>query len=177
MTKAEGKGSALPRSGICVGQFAGAHGVRGVVKLRSFTSDPMAIFDYAPITNEQGQVFKIAFKSADKDQFLVDVEGIKNKEDADALRGDRLYVPRSALPKTRKGEYYLAELVGLQVRDEAGTEYGQVMAAHDHGAGVFLEIGHTRKDSFMLPFKDAFVPEVDLDAGTAVIVVPDGWLD
>lgn len=162
---------------ICVGQFAGAHGVRGLVKLRSFTEDPEVIFDYTPLTSEDGKrTFKIAPKSAAKDYFIAAVEGIANKEEADALRGDRLYISREILPKTAKDQYYEADLIGLGACDAQGKEYGKVLATHDHGAGVFLEIGSNKKDSFMLPFKDAFVPEVDLDAGKLVILVPEGWL-
>lgn len=162
---------------ICVGQFAGAHGVRGLVKLRSFTGEPDAIFDYVPLSDEAGnRVYKVAFKSVAKDHFIVTVEGIANKEQADLLRGDKIYVPRSVLPKTKKNEFYDADLIGLVAVDEAGKTYGKVMAVHDHGAGVFVEIGTSRKDSFMLPFKDAFVPVVDLKAGSVTIVVPEGWL-
>ena len=162
---------------ICVGQFAGAHGVRGLMKLRSFTGEPQAIFDYAPLATEDGRVFKIVFKSAAKDHFLVEVEGIANKEEADALRGDRLYISRTKLPKTAQDEYYEAELIGLTVVDKSGKDYGRILGVHDHGAGVFLEIGQGKKDSFMLPFKDAFVPEVDVKAGKVVVAVPDGWIE
>jgi 16S rRNA processing protein RimM len=162
---------------ICVGQFAGAHGVRGLVKLRSFTAEPEAIFTYAPLSDESGErVFKVALKSTASDHMIVTVEGIADKEAADMLRGDRLYVPRTVFPKTAPGEFYEADLIGMVAEDKEGKEYGRVMGVHDHGAGVFLEIGTSRKDSFMLPFKDPFVPKIDLKVGKVVIVVPDGWL-
>jgi len=161
---------------ICVGQITGAHGVRGLVKLRSFTAEPLSIFDYAPLSNEAGRVFKIGLKSAAKDHYIVVVEGVESKEAADLLRGDKLFIPREILPETRDGEFYEAELIGLDVIDEAGKAYGKVMDVHDHGAGTFLEIGSSRKDSFMLPFRDAFVPEVDVKAGKIKVVVPEGWL-
>ena len=169
--------SSAPTRRVCVGQFAGAHGVRGLVKLRSFTAEPEAIFEYEPLTSEDGkQIFKVTFKSAAADYFIAMVEGLGNKEDADALRGDKIYVTREILPKTRKGEYYEADLVGLTAFDAEEKDYGKVMNVHDHGAGVFLEIGTSRKDSFMLPFKDEFVPTVDLKAGKITIVIPEGWL-
>ena len=160
-----------------MGQFAGAHGVRGLVKLRSFTAEPEAIFGYAPLREKDGErVFTITLKSTAKDHFLVAVEGVGDKEAADQLRGDRLYIAQDLLPKTRKGEYYEADLVGLRALDESGKDYGRVMGVFDYGAGIFLEIGASKKDSFMLPFKDAFVPEVDLDAGTMLIAVPEEWV-
>ena len=167
---------ANPRK-ICVGQFAGAHGVRGLVKLRSFTEDPESLFAYAPLTTEDGaRTFKVTFKSAAADHFIASVEGIANKEEADELRGDRLYVTRDVLPAPAEGQYYDADLIGLHAFDAEGKDYGKVLAMHDHGAGAFLEIGTGKKDSFMLPFKDAFVPTVDLNAGKIVILVPEGWL-
>ncbi len=159
---------------ICVGQFAGAHGVRGLVKLRSFTAEPEAIFSYAPLTDKDGErEFIIKNNSASKDLFIVSVEGINDKEAADQLRGDRLYIPRTLLPKTGKNEYYEADLIGLKAVDEKDEDYGAVLNVFDYGAGIFLEIGTSKKDSFMLPFKDAFVPKVDLDAGKLIIVLPE----
>ena len=184
---------------ICVGQFAGAHGVRGLVKLRSFTAEPEAIFTYAPLTDKEGErAFKITKNSASaqsrlrgaseagvpqssraktntKDLFIVAVEGVDDKEAADQLRGDRLYIPRDVLPTTGKNEYYEADLMGLSAVDEKGEDYGTVLGVFDYGAGIFLEIGTSKKDSFMLPFKDAFVPKVDLDAGTMTIVLPEAF--
>ena len=151
--------------------------MRGLCKLRSFTEDPQSIFDYAPLTDENGsRAYKIKFKSAAKDIFVVEVDGITGKEAADQLRGDKIYIPQTILPKPAKGEYYEADLIGLTAVDGAGKDYGKVMGIHDHGAGVFLEIGTNRKDSFMLPFKDAFVPEVDVKGGKVVVVVPEEWV-
>lgn len=162
---------------ICVGQFAGAHGVRGLVKLRSFTVEPETIFSYAPLTTEDGQrAFKIAKKSLVKDLYIVEIEGVTSKEEADQLRGDKIYIPRNLLPKTRKSEYYEADLMGIDVVDAEGKNYGNVRGIFDYGAGTFLEIGTSKKDSFMLPFRDAFVPEVDLKGGKLVIFVPEGLL-
>ncbi|MDD3371155.1 MAG: ribosome maturation factor RimM [Alphaproteobacteria bacterium] len=162
---------------ICVGQFAGAHGVRGLAKLRSFTAEPEAIFGYEPLLSADGaRTFKIEQKSATKDLFVVSIEGINNKEDADQLRGDKIYIPRAVLPKTKKNEYYEADLIGLTAIDSEGKDYGPVLGLYDFGGGTFLEIGKTRKDSFMLPFRDGFVPQVDIKAGKIVIAVPEGWL-
>jgi len=162
---------------ICVGQFAGAHGVRGLAKLRSFTAEPETVCSFTSLSSEDGtRGYRLSFKSAAKDHLIVEVEGITNKEDADLLRGDRLYVAREMLPKTGKGEYYEAELIGLSCGDGQDKDYGKILAVHDHGAGVFLEIGSSKKDSFMLPFKDAFVPEVDLKSGRVRLNVPEDWV-
>ena len=166
------KGKLDPK--ICVGQFAGAHGVRGLVKLRSFTEDPESLFAYQPLSDEKGDVvFKLTRKSAAKEFFIVEVEGVGDKESADQLRGDRLYVSRDLLPKPKKGEYFEADLVGLDAFDRDGKNHGKIMGVFDYGAGVFLEIGTNKKDSFMLPFRDAFVPEVDLKTGKILIILPE----
>src|SRR5262249_18806588 len=102
---------------------------------------------------------------------------IKDRNEAEALRGTKLFVDRDRLPKTKRGEYYEADLVGLTARDAKGKDFGKIIAVHDYGAGVFFEIGANKKDSFMLPFKKACVPQIDMKAGFAVIDVPDGWLD
>ncbi len=161
---------------ICVGQFAGAHGVRGLARLRSFTEDPKAIFTYAPLLDEQGgRTFNITPKSAMREVFLVHVEGVADKGAADQLRGDKIYIAHDLLPETRKNEYYEADLIGLRAVDDNGKDYGAVRGVFDYGAGPFLEIGKSSKDSFMLPFKDAFVPKVDPGAGLVHIAVPEGW--
>lgn len=162
---------------VCVGQFVGAHGVRGLVKLRSFTKNPDSLFAYDSLTEEKGdRVFKISKKSMVGDLFLVSVEGITDKESADQLRGDKLYIPRTFLPKPQDGEYYEADIVGLKAIDKDGKEYGKILGLFDYGAGPFLEIGTTKKDSFMLPFTSVFVPTIDLVDEKAVIFVPEGWL-
>ncbi len=162
---------------ICVGMIAGAHGVRGLVRLHSFTEEPESIWSYGPFTDEDSERdFKIKMKSRAKDFFIAEVSGLSTKEEADALRGTKLYVSRTALPKIGKREYYEVDLVGLVVKDEKGKAYGQVLAVYNYGGGPFLEIGMNKMDSFMLPFNKTCVPEVDVKDGIITIDPPDGWL-
>ena len=163
---------------ICVGMIAGAHGVRGLVRLRSFTEDPEAIVDYEPLTDEAGEkVYDISLKSAANDFYVAEIKGIASREAAEALRGTKLYVARSQLPKVAKGEYYEADLLGLPVHDRQGKEYGVILSVHNYGAGTFLEVGVKKNAGFMLPFTDAFVPGVDIKTGCVTIDPPPGWLD
>ncbi|MDD3028655.1 MAG: ribosome maturation factor RimM [Alphaproteobacteria bacterium] len=159
---------------IAVGQFAGAHGVRGLVKLRSFTEDPEAIFSYTPLLGKD-RAFTITKKGAVKDLFIAAVDGIATKEEADRLRGDKIYIPRTLLPKTAADEYYEADLIGLRVSSRDGRDYGTVQGVFDYGGGVFLEIETADKKTFMLPFKNTFVPEVDIEGQRMIIVLPEGW--
>jgi 16S rRNA processing protein RimM len=162
---------------ICVGMIMSAHGVRGLVRLRSFTEDPESLLDYKKLSDEKAEkTFTFKIKTAAKDFFIAEIKGLANKEQADALRGTKLYVPRSALPKTKKSEFYEADLVGLAAQDKQGKEYGAVKAVHNYGGGPFLEIGRSKSDSFMLPFTDACVPLVDVKVGQVTIDLPEGWM-
>ncbi|MDX2027342.1 MAG: ribosome maturation factor RimM [Alphaproteobacteria bacterium] len=161
---------------ICAGMITGAHGVRGLVRLRSFMENPEAIFDYT-LTDDEGEKLGLKPKSADKDCFVVAIDGVGNREAAQALRGTKLYVTRSVLPKTKKREYYEADLIGLVARDAAERDYGPVRGVHNHGGGTFLEIGTSGKSSFMLPFTDTCVPDVDIKGGCIKVTIPPGWLD
>ncbi len=167
-----------PSRKICVGMIAGAHGVRGLVRLRSFTEEPGSITAYGELSDETGKrIFEVELKSSLNDHFIAAIDGVNDREAADELRGTKLYVPRARLPKARKGEYYETDLVGLKAQDKNGKDFGAVLAVHNYGAGTFLEIGQGRKDSFMLPFTNAFVPEVEIEAGHVTIEPPEGWLD
>ncbi|MDD5586306.1 MAG: ribosome maturation factor RimM [Alphaproteobacteria bacterium] len=162
---------------IQVGAILGAHGVQGEVRLRSFTTDPEAIFAFKKLSGEDGkQAFEPKRKGAMKGDFIVSLKGVTDRNGAEALRGTKLFVARSALPKAGKNEYYEADLAGLAARGEDGKSCGTVLALHDYGAGAFLEIQPLSGASFMLPFTDDYVPEVDLAAGCLTVVVPEGWL-
>lgn len=162
---------------ICVGVFLGAHGVRGHVRLCSYTASPETFFDYAPLTDESGaRVFDVTLRGEGTDHFLVAVKGITDRNAAEALKGTKLFVDRSVLPPEDDGEYYQADLIGLLAQDAAGQTIGLVEGVHDYGAGVFLEIKPKDGKSFMLPFKDEFVPVVDVKGGTLTALIPEGWL-
>ena len=165
------------RSSICVGVIAGAQGIRGFVRVRSFTDDPESIFKYKPLTSEDGtREFKLKLQGVNKDMFVASLDGVTDRNSAEAMRGTQLFFDRAKLPKAKKGQYFEADLIGLAAKDKQGKAYGKILSVHDYGAGVFLEIGMNKKDSFMLPFTDACVPEVDMASGIT-IMPPDGWLD
>lgn len=161
---------------ICVGAFAGAFGVIGEVRLKSFTADPAAIADYGPFTDEAGtRVFEIEVSRAIKNGFAAHVAGVETKEDADALRGVQIFADRAALPTLPDDEYYHADLIGLEVVDTGGTPLGTVTAVHNHGAGDLLEVtGPGLKTPALLPFTQAAVPTVDLATGRIVADPPEG---
>ena len=160
---------------IAVGSIAGAFGVQGEVRLKSFCADPEAIADYGPLTGDNGQIYDIDLSRAIKNGFAAWLTGVETKEDADALRGVQLFAPRDRLPATEEDEYYHADLIGLRVVDTGGTEIGTIRAVMDHGAGDLLEIqGPGLKSTVLLPFTRACVPTVDLAGGKVVADPPEG---
>ncbi len=164
---------------ICVGTISGAFGVHGEVRLKSFTAEPEAIADYAPLTTEDGaRSFDVQLTGQVKGGFAARLSGVRSKEDADALNGLRLFAPRDRLPALPDDEYYHADLIGLAVFDTGGAEIGQVRAVHNHGAADLLELvvpGGSK--TVLMPFTLAVVPTVDLASGRIVADPPEGLLE
>lgn len=161
---------------ICVGAIAGAFGVNGEVRLKSFTAEPEAIAGYGPFHDEAGaRQFEIEITHPINNGFAARIAGVRTKEEADALRGLRLFADRDALPSLPDDEFYYADLIGLEVVDTGGQVLGKVSAVHNHGAGDLLEVtGPGLKTPALLPFTRAAVPTVDLAAGRIVTDPPDG---
>ena len=161
---------------VCVGAIAGSFGVNGEVRLKSFCADPEAIATYAPLFSEDGQhQYTPVITAAVKNGFCARLTGILTKEQADALRGQRLYAERDMLPDLPDDEYYHADLIGLTVLDTGGTTLGTVRNVLNHGAADLLEIqGEGLPDTVLLPFTRAAVPTVDLKARRIIADPPDG---
>lgn len=163
---------------ICVAAIAGAFGIRGEVRLKSFTADPEAIVDYNPLSTEDGsKKFDVAIIRSVNNGFATRLSGVLTKEDADALKGVKLYAPRDRLPSLPDDEFYHADLIGLEVYDTGGTRLGKVKSVQNHGAGDLLELqGTGSSDTVLLPFSLAHIPTVDLSAGRIVADPPEGIL-
>ena len=162
---------------VTVAAIAGSFGVRGEVRLKSFTADPAAVGDYGPLTSEDGRSFDVRITRPLKGGFAAKLSGIITKEQADALKGARLSAPRSALPALPDDEFYHADLIGLEVVDTGGAVLGTVKAVLDHGAGDILELHRPGGGTALLPFTQAAVPTVDLAAGRIVADPPEGSFD
>src|SRR3954452_10046310 len=163
---------------VCVGVVTGAHGVRGAVRLKSFTAEPENIASYGPLEDESGtRRFALRVVGSAKGVLIAAISGIDDRDRAEALRGLRLYLPRSALPPTEEEEYYHADLIGLVAVRSDGTAIGTVRAVHDFGAGDTLEIERSQGQPVLVPFTRAVVPIVDLDAGRLVLDPPPGLLE
>jgi 16S rRNA processing protein RimM len=158
-----------------VGEIGGAHGLRGEVKLKSFTADPMAVKDYSPLESEDGTTrFDIEAVRPTKTHLIAQLRDVHDRSAAERLAGMKLFVPRTTLPPVATDEFYHADLIGLRAMTPDGAEIGTVVAVHDFGAGDILELrlaesGATR----MLPFTQICVPEVDLAGGRIVVAPPE----
>lgn len=160
---------------ICVGAIAGGFGISGEVRLKSFCSEPTDIGTYGPLSTQDGsRRFVVTLTRPVAGGLGARIEGIRTKEEADALRGTSLYVSRDRLPELPEDEFYHADLIGLSAFDTGGVLIGTVTAIYNHGAGDIVEISPTRhKSALLLPFTTAIVPNVDVAAGRIVVNLPD----
>ena len=159
---------------ICVARIGAAHGVRGAVKLWTFTEDPLAVKAYGPLLTKDGaRSFEVATAREAKGHLVATLKGIATREDAERLNGLELYVAREKLPATEEDEYYHADLIGLAAITPANEPLGRVIAIHNFGAGDIIEIAPAHGATMLLPFTNAVVPSVDLAAGRVVIELPD----
>jgi 16S rRNA processing protein RimM len=169
----------MTKGRVLLGVVAAPHGVRGLVRIRSFTEDPMAIASYGALSDETGSKrYRVEALSTVKGAVLARIEGVADRTAAEAVRGLRLYVERSVLPVTAEREWYEADLIGLPAVGRDGRDWGKVIAFHDFGAGRTMEVsgGVASRSSVMLPFTDEVVPEIDVEGGKIVVDPPAGLL-
>jgi 16S rRNA processing protein RimM len=163
-----------PSSHICVARIGAAHGVRGAIKLWTFTEDPLAIQRYGPLMTKDGaRQFEVTHAREAKGHLVATLKGVATREDAERLNGIELYVAREQLPAPAEDEYYHADLIGLAAVTTDGEPLGQVIAIHNFGAGDIIEIAPPHDASLLLPFTNAVVPTVDLAGGRVVIELPE----
>ncbi len=159
---------------ILMGVVGKPHGVRGLLRVHSFTAEPAELTRYAPLVDERGRVWTITWRG-DAVAELRDSTGraVADRTEAGKLTNLRLFAPRDRLPPVEDAdEFYLADLIGLHAIDTNGAPIGQVAAVHDYGAGTSLEIQHGA-ESFFVPFTRQAVPVVDVAGGQITIVPPD----
>src|SRR5437879_9390128 len=163
----------MPPSQICVARIGAAHGVRGGVKLWTFTEDPLAVKTYGPLTTKDGaRQFEVTHAREAKGHLVATLKGIATREEAERLNGVELYIARDKLPATDENEYYHADLIGLAAVTPANEPLGRVIAIHNFGAGDIIEIAPAHGATMLLPFSNAVVPSVDLAAGHVEIELP-----
>jgi len=160
-------------SRVCVARIGAAHGVRGAVKLWTFTEDPFAVKRYGPLSTKDGtRQFEVASAREAKGHLVAQLKGITTRDEAERLNGLELYVSRDKLPATDEDEYYHADLIGLAAVTTADQPLGRVVAIHNFGAGDILEIAPPSGATMLLPFTNAVVPTVDITGGRVLIELP-----
>ncbi len=160
---------------ILVGRFGAPHGVRGEIRLQSFTDEPRAIAGYGPLLDASGERRFVveALRPVKDDLFIAKLFGIETRSDAEALTNLELFVPRASLPDLEFEEFYLADLIGLEAVTLDGAPFGRIIAVPDYGGGPLLEIAPAEGgDTLLLPFTKEVVPVVDLVAARIVVVPP-----
>ena len=164
---------------VVVGVILGAHGVRGDVRVKSFTAEPDALFEYAPFLSETGDVLIAPVRARPaKDHFIVSPVTPLQKEEWDGMKGTKLYVPRTALPETEEDEFYIEDLVGLDVFSGGESAIGRVKAVLNHGASDLIEVQPKAAGKpILVPFTLEDVPVVDLDKGRIVVANFEMWAD
>lgn len=169
---------AKPNERVQLGVIGAPHGVRGEMRVKTFTEDPMALGQYGPLFTQQGRVLEVTKIRQGKGVAIVCFAGVQDRNAAEALRGQALFVDRAALPKPDdEDEFYYSDLEGLEIVDEREDVIGKVIAVHDFGAGDVLEARLRSGELVMIPFTRDAVPEVDLKAGRIRIDRPAAGLD
>ena len=167
-----------PRDQVLVGVIVGAHGIKGEVKLKSFTSDPLSISRYGPLQSTSGQQFEITKLKAAKDDFIASLKNLNDRNEAETLKGVELFVAREKLPKLKTHEAYAHDLMGLDVVLENGSKLGKLVGMPNYGAGDLLEVAvEGSSETILIPFTNAFVPQEDFSTGRIMVNLPEGYLD
>ena len=155
---------------VCIGAVAGAHGVRGNVRIKPFTDAPEDVAAYGPVTDAGGaRSFDLTLIGEAGGAVIARLSGIEDRDAAEALKGLRLHVPRERLPAPAEEEFYHADLIGLRVVDSQGRAAGSVHALHDFGAGDLIELRLPSRRLVLLPFTRTAVPKIDLAAGEVTV--------
>ncbi|BAE52868.1 ribosome maturation factor RimM [Paramagnetospirillum magneticum] len=158
---------------VRVGVIVGVHGVRGAVRIKSFTEDPADIGFYSPVENEAGSIkYRLKVTGEVKGLVIATLDGIGDRDAAEALKGTELWVARERLPRLAEDEFLYSDLIGLVAEGVDGKRLGIVKAVADYGAGDVLDIKLEPKGDMMVPFTQASVPEVDIAGGRLVVVPP-----
>lgn len=163
---------------LCIGIVTGAHGIKGAVRVKSFTADPADLAAYGPVSDAGGtRHFGLRVIGMVKGSVLAEIEGITDRDAAEALKGLQLHVDRDRLPPPEPDEFYHADLIGLSALLVDGTNLGTVTGLHDFGAGESVEITGPKGETTLVPFTRAAVPQIDLAAGMLIIDPPAGLFD
>lgn len=157
---------------VCLGVIGAPHGVGGQVRIHTFTEAAEDIAAYGPLTDDAGRIWHLEVQRPCKGGVIARLRGIRDRNAAERLKGQKLHVARARLPRPEEDAYYHSDLIGLDARLEDGSPFGRIVAVQNFGAGDLLEVRLTSGRTVLLPFTAQAVPEVDLEAGRVIVVPP-----
>lgn len=163
---------------ILLGVIGAAHGIKGEVRIKAFTGDPLAIAGYGPLTDDKGRRFEIAEARVAKEVIVARLKGVTSREAAESLNGVQLFVSREKLPAPEdEDEFLQADLIGCAVVGPDGIALGTVTSVGNYGAGDLLDIATPDGRSVLMPFTKAFAPRIDIAARRIDAVPPEGLFE
>jgi 16S rRNA processing protein RimM len=163
---------------VLLGEIGAAQGLKGEVRLRSFTQEPEAIGRYGALEDEHGREIEIERVRVTPKALIARVKGVTTREGAEALTHTKLYIDRARLPARDEDEWYHSDLIGLAANDAAGKTVGTIVAVHNFGAGDLIEVQPaTGGATVLVPFTRDTVPEVDVEGGRITLVPPEGLFE
>ena len=167
-----------PAEFVLLGVVTGVRGLKGDLRIKSFTADPEDLGAYGPLWDKAGEVsYRVKVTGKAKGHLIARIKGVSDRIAAETLKGLELHIPRSALPDPEEDEFYHSDLIGLQAVTKLGEVLGTVSAVEDFGAGDVLEVAGGPYKGLVVPFTKEVVPEVDLEIGTVTVDPPDGLLE
>jgi len=156
---------------IVLAAVAGAHGIKGEVRLKLFTDTPENLARHARFDAGGRALVLLAIRAEKPGMAIARFDSIVDRNAAEALRGLQLTVARAALPPLDDGEYYVADYLGMAVVDETGAAVGRVKAIENFGASDLIDIERDAGGTVMVPFVADVVREVG-----GRLVVDRAWL-
>jgi len=163
---------------VLLGEIGAAQGLKGEVRLRSYTQDPASIARYGALDDEHGRRIEIESLRVTPKALVARIKGVTTREGAEALAHTKLYIARSRLPEREEEEWYHSDLIGLAVVDSGGTPIGTVITVQNFGAGDLIEVKPAAGGpTVLVPFTRDAVPEVDVEGGRLVLVPPEGLFE
>ena len=163
---------------MLLGEIGAAQGLKGEVRIRSYTAEPMAIAGYGALQDEQERAIEIESLRVTPKALIARIKGVTTREAAEALARTKLYIARARLPARGDEEWYHAELIGLTALDRQGETIGTVVAIHNFGAGDLIEVKPAKGGATVLvPFTRDTVLEVDVEGGRLTLTPPEGLFE
>lgn len=162
---------------VCIAEVMTAHGVRGLVKLRCHLEDPQDLKNYTPLFDAKGKAYEVVLKNPIKNDWIAEIKGIADRNNAEKLRGLKLYIPHEALPETDDDEFYYEDLIGCKAIGTDGSEMGSVIGVENFGAGDLLEVKPLSGPSYYLPMAEPYVQDINLEDRTIVIAPAEEFMN